>query len=109
MINRNHFDRKIYAVRHGTLKGNFLVYIKTIDESHEFLMLPEMKAMTIEQETFQHGLDNKIVDLIKKLPHNVYQICYAQYNEAKAKSDINRLKQSATSSGVDSRKRKNKR
>jgi len=68
-----------------------------------------MEVLSIEQETFQHGLDNEIVDLIRKLPHNVYKICCAQYEEAKAKSDINRLKQSTSPSSVDSRKRKNKR
>ena len=42
-------------------------------------------------EEFETGLEKKIVDYIQKIPHNVYEICIAQYNESKTKDDINRL------------------
>lgn len=70
-----------------------------------FLVLPENDAVSMTIKEFEQGIQNKIVDCIEKLPHNVYEICCAQYNEAKAKSDINRLKQSTTPSGVDSGER----
>jgi hypothetical protein len=65
-------------------------------------MLPYNDAITINKTEFESGLEKKIVDYIEKLPNNVYEICCAQYNESKAKSNINRLKQSSTSSGMDS-------
>jgi hypothetical protein len=101
-LNKNKLKRKIFAVRQGTYKGNFLVYINNHDDQYNFLMLPHNEAITIEKTEFESGLDKKIVDYIEKLPNNVYEICCAQYNESKAKENINRLKQSATSSGVDS-------
>lgn len=98
--------RKIYVVREGTHKGNFLVYINSDQENHNFLTLPYNGTLGVPKEQFKQGVDNKIVDYIEKLPHNVYSICCAQYNESKTKSDIDRLKQPAAQSGVDSRERK---
>ena len=101
-LSKSKLERKIFAVRQGTYKGNFLVYINKNEEQYNFLMLPHNEAITISKAEFESGLDKKIVDYIEKLPNNVYEICCAQYNESKAKDNINRLKQSATSSGVDS-------
>ena len=33
-------NRNIYAVNHGAYKGDFLVYIKSDNENHNFLTLP---------------------------------------------------------------------
>jgi hypothetical protein len=71
----------------------------------EFLSLPENNHVEMTLEQFNHGVKNKIVELVEKLPYNVYQICKAQHNEAKTRHNIDRLKQSATQSGVDSRER----
>lgn len=109
ILSRDKLTRKIYAVREGAFKGYFFVYISKTDEDYNFLALPENEAVSVPIQEFESGIKNKIVDYIEKLPHNVYEICCAQYNESKAKSDINRLKQSTTQSGMDSRKRKNKR
>ena len=99
-------NRNIYAVNHGAYKGDFLVYINSDNENHNFLTLPYNKTLSVSKQQFEDGLNNKVVDYIKKLPHNVYSVCCAQYNETKTKSDIDRLKQSTTPSGVDSRERK---
>lgn len=98
--------RKIYAVREGTHKGNFLVYINSDEENHNFLTLPYNNVLSVPKKQFEDGINNKVVDYIKKLPHNVYNICCAQYNETKTKSDIDRLKQSPAPSSVDSGERK---
>ena len=50
----------------------------------------------------------KVIQFLEKIPKNVYEICKAQYNESKSKDNINRLKQSASSSSVDRGKRKSK-
>ena len=109
IFKRDKLKRAIFAVREGTHKGHFFVYISTVDGQHNFLVLPENTVESVPIKEFEHGLTNKIVDHIEKLPNNVYQICCAQYNESKAKDNINRLKQSAAPSGVDSRERKKKR
>jgi hypothetical protein len=81
------------------------VYINHDDDNFYFLSLPYNNAVTVPSETFLNGLKHKIVDLIEKIPKNVYEICKAQYNEAKAKDNINRLKQPAPSRSMDSRER----
>ena len=106
LLERDKLKRRIYAVREGTYKGNFIVYINTTGEDYNFLMLPFNEPLTMSQNDFNSGIDKKIVDYIEKIPHNVYEICCAQYNESKAKQNINRLKQPATSSGVDIGERK---
>ena len=85
------------------------MYISTVEDKHNFLVLPYNTTESVNVKEFEEGIDKKIVDYIEKLPKNVYEICCAQYNESKAKDDINRLKQSTASSGVDRRKRKKKR
>lgn len=94
--------RKIYAIRGGTHRGEFFVYISEDQDNYNFLIIPEIDVATVSKADFDTGIKEKIVDLVEKLPDNVYQICCAQYNEAKSKNDINRLKQSLTSSSVDS-------
>jgi hypothetical protein len=101
-LNKDKHSRKIFAIREGTHKGCFFVYINTIEDSMNFLILPENQIATIPVKEFDQGVSNKIVDYIEKLPHNVYELCCAQYNESKAKSDINRLKQPAASSSMGS-------
>jgi hypothetical protein len=100
--------RRIYAIREGSYKGNFFVYIGQDDKNYNFLCLPDNEPVEVPKEKFNKGIQEKIVDYIEKLPHNVYEICCAQYNESKAKQNINRLKQSTTPSGVDNRKRSKK-
>lgn len=109
LFNKNKYHRCCFAITEGTHKGNFFVYIGHDKDRFEFLSLPENHAVTVPVKDFLEGLDKKIVDRIEKLPHNVYEICIAQYNEAKAKNNINRLKQPAASSSVDNGKRKKKR
>ena len=108
IFSKNKYNRKIYAIREGDHKASFFVYISTDETDINFLSLPHNEPISMKIEEFESGIENKIVDYIQKLPHNVYEICKAQYNDAKAKDDINRLKQSTTSSGVDRRKRKKK-
>lgn len=94
--------RAIFAIRQGEYKGHFFVYINRTEDKYNFLVLPFNTTASVPVDQFNQGVNNKIVDYIEKLPNNVHEICCAQYNESKAKENINRLKQSATSSGVDS-------
>lgn len=98
---RDRMKNKIFAIREGEYKGNFFVYVGTSDDKYKFLTLPDNDAVEVPIEEFNNGLNKKIVDYIEKLPNNVYEICCAQYNESKARQNINRLKQSPTPSGVD--------
>lgn len=102
-------NRSIYAVREGSYKGNFFVFINKIDELCNFLILPDNDVVSVPTEEFEQGIEKKIVDYIEELPKNIHTLCCAQYNESKAKDNINRLKQSTASSSVDRGERKNER
>ena len=108
ILKRDSLKRTIFAVSEGSYKGEFFVYINKTDETFYFLSLPNNDPVQISVKDFTDGLDKKIIEPIEKLPSKVYEICVAQYNEAKAKDNINRLKQPSTSSGVDKRKSKNR-
>jgi hypothetical protein len=101
LLASNNHKRKIFAVREGSYKGNFIVCVNVSEDRYDFLMLPHNESISISRDDFDTGLKNKIVDVIEKLPHNVYEICCAQYNESKAKDNINRLKQPPAPSSVD--------
>lgn len=107
LFKANNLKRGIFAVRQGEYKGHFFVFVSETDDKYNFLVLPYNTTINVPKDQFEQGIENKIVDYIEKLPNNVHEICCAQYNEAKAKSDINRLKQSTTQSGVDSGECKN--
>ena len=83
------------------------MFVSEIDDKYNFLVLPYNSTVSVPKDQFEQGVENKIVDYIEKLPNNVHEICCAQYNEAKTKSDINRLKQSPAQSSVDSGECKN--
>lgn len=106
LFNKDVKTRGIFAVSEGSYKGEFFVYINEVNEQYHFLSLPDNNPVAVPIEEFKIGIDKKIIEPLEKLPSNVYEICVAQYNEAKAKDDINRLKQSATSSSMDKRKSK---
>ena len=72
-------QRYIYAVTGGRYLGELLVYIKTNKDSHCFLSLPEMNTRDIPVEKFNFGVEEKIVDVVEKLPRQVYNVCKLQY------------------------------
>ena len=85
LLKRDHpKSRFLYAVTGGTYLGELLVYIESTESSYGFLSLPEMKIRDIPQDKFNFGLENKIIDIVKKLPKNVFNVCKKQYIKNKA-------------------------
>ena len=105
ILKLTNLDRNIYAVNEGSYKGEFFVYINKDDNNYYFLSLPHNNAVVITIDEFNTGLEKNIIQFLEKIPSNVYEICKAQYNEAKSKDNINRLKQPAPSRSMDSRER----
>jgi len=71
----------LYAITGGVYLGEMFVYIESDNSlnEHHFLSLPDMKIRTVSDDKFKFGLDNKIVDVVKKLPSDIYQTCKKQY------------------------------
>ena len=102
----NKYVRNMYAISQGSFRGEFFVYINHDDRNYYFLSLPHNNTREVSVDDFNEGIKEGIVEYLEKIPKDVYEICVAQYNEAKAKNNINRLKQPTTSRGLDSGKRK---
>jgi len=69
----------IYAVTAGYYLGELLVYIETDNRVYKFLSLPEMLVREIPIEKFNIGIQDKIVDVVEKIPGHVYKMCKLQY------------------------------
>jgi hypothetical protein len=52
-----------------------------MNESFGFLSMPKMLNRHIPTEKFQFGLENGIVDVVERLPKNIYDVCLRQYNK----------------------------
>lgn len=72
---------QLYAVSQGTYKGSNLVIIKHNETTVEFLDLPEMKPMSIPLTEVEHGIDNKILELLDSLPCDIIEVCTKQYEK----------------------------
>lgn len=73
----------LYAVTKGDYLGELLVYTEKQNNDYIFLALPEMKIRRIPVEKFEFGINNKIVDIVEKLPAYVHKTCMQQYNKNK--------------------------
>ena len=73
--------RYIYAVTAGYYLGELLVYVETKDSIHKFLSLPTMINRDIPVEKFESGVQNKIVDIVEKIPKHVFNVCKLQYQK----------------------------
>lgn len=73
--------RYIYAVTGGKLLGELLVYINSNKDTHSFLSLPIMKNRAIPIDKFDFGIKERIVDVVEKIPKNIYSVCIKQYNK----------------------------
>ena len=78
----------LYAVTGGKYLGELLVFIEAQENAYTFLTLPEMKNRTIPQEKFKFGLTEKIVDVVEKLPVDVFEVCRVQYTKNIATGNI---------------------
>lgn len=73
--------RYVYAVTGGVYLGELLVFAKQTDSEYFFLSLPDMKIRNVPFEKFEFGLKEKIIDVVQKLPRDVYDTCLKQYNK----------------------------
>jgi hypothetical protein len=80
-------SKEVYAVGTGTYVGEMLVYCKKDKENYCFLSIPKNINRKIPIDKFDFGIEHKIMEFVRKLPSNVYNICYKQfeYNEKHTK------------------------
>ena len=86
-------DKTVYAVTGGAYLGEMLVLVED-DKStkeHCFLALPDMNIRRVPYDKFEFGLMNKIIDIVDKLPSDVYKTCVKQYYKNKNTSNLNKI------------------
>jgi hypothetical protein len=81
---------EVYAIGTGTYVGEMLVYCKTIGDDYQFLSIPKNINRTIPIDKFDFAINHKIAEFVKKLPKDVYDVCFAQfkYNESNSNTKI---------------------
>lgn len=74
--------KTVYAIIGGKYLGEMFVFIEEKNaNTYGFLSLPEMHIRDIPKDKFEFGLEQKIIDIIDKLPTYVYSVCVAQYKK----------------------------
>jgi len=81
--NKQPRSKSVYAVTTGIYAGELIVYIESNNIYHNFLALPKMEIREIPHEKFEFGINNKIIEQVKKLPSNVFSVCKLQYTKNK--------------------------
>ena len=71
----------VYAITTGKYLGELFVFIEKKENSFKFLSLPTMNVRDVPEDKFSLGLKNKIIDLVERLPSNVYSTCIKQYRK----------------------------
>ena len=73
--------RYLYAITGGVFLGEMFTLMENKKSSREyiFLSLPDMLHRTVSYEKFKFGLENKIIDIVEKIPKDVYSTCKKQY------------------------------
>jgi len=75
--------RHVYAVCGGKYLGEMFVFMEQQDTEYYFLSLPAMQIRQVPIEKFDTGLKEKILDVVNKLPKDIYNICQKQYKANK--------------------------
>lgn len=81
--NKHPKKRFLYAITGGKYLGELFVFIEKTKDNFSFLSLPDMKIREVPHDKFDFGIDNKIIDIVEKLPSKVYDVCVKQYGKNK--------------------------
>ncbi len=76
-------ERHVYAVCGGKYLGEMFVFMEKRDAEYYFLSLPDMQIRQVPIEKFDTGLKEKILDVVNKLPVEIYSMCQKQYKTNK--------------------------
>lgn len=70
-----------YAVQTGDYAGQLFIFIKESNGYYEFLSTPMMENRQVPIEKFDFGLDEGIIEYVKRLPRYVRNITRAKFEE----------------------------
>ena len=90
-------ERRLYVVREGTYKGEWLVLINRGAGINIFFSLPDKQERIINDKDLTLGLNKNIVEIVDVLPKGVYNVCKAEYENAKRSNTLDRREQRPSS------------
>lgn len=73
----------LYAVTTGTYVGEMYVMVEQNSECCGVLLLPKNTNKQIPNVKIEFGLKHGIIELVQKLPSEIYEVIVAQYNKNK--------------------------
>lgn len=73
--------RFVYAVTDGDYMGEFLVYMEQSNDKYVFLSLPDLHVRYISDNDIQSAIKSNVLDVVEKLPSEVYSVCCIQYRD----------------------------
>lgn len=68
-----------YAVTTGAYVGEILVYVNNDDIDYKFISIPKNINRNIPKDKFDYGIENKIVDIVEKIPKDIYDLLQKQH------------------------------
>ena len=69
----------LYVVLEGYYGGSYIIYSCTIGKTHQFFTMDDKyDEIMIPDDAFKEGIDNNILELVEKLPEDVYDTCIQQ-------------------------------
>lgn len=71
---------RAYAITAGDYVGEMLVFVEE-KEDYGFLSLPEMVVRSVPKDKFHFGMENKIVEDVKKIPDKFFTLIAEQYKQ----------------------------
>lgn len=74
-------SRGVYAVTTGTLRGEMLVLVREEIVNYCFFSLTTQTNKRIPKEKFHFGLENLIVEYVKRIPHKIHNLIISQYDK----------------------------
>lgn len=65
-------ERSIFAYNFINA-GDFIVYVQTLKDCYEFIILPGPSTIYITLEDFENALKNNVLSFVEQLPEDVYK------------------------------------
>jgi hypothetical protein len=68
-----------YAITTGTYVGEILIFVEEKNEHFDFISIPKNVNRNIPKDKFFYGMEEKIVDVVEKIPRKVFKLLEKQF------------------------------
>ena len=89
-------EKTLYAITGGDYVGRFILFLEENETTYGALLLGEpgkgLSTIEIPKKDVQEGLENKILDKVKKLSAPIFSICQTEYNNIKSEELADELR-----------------